>query len=285
MRYAYPMQKFQDWVTQQWVILWGRRINPAEHPWLMGPFGNLDVLGSDFIQRFAEKEGLLIDKTTKPQGLIPSMQKLSLTESEGLSRQIVDFYELTTNYDIDLFVKWNPFFQIFGRLINILFSHRIGQLNVPIKDVAEGESVTSEISTLIDPSSNQTKYTFWHRSIKSSGQVVYSGAYGVCQLPSGEKCIKAVFPLPNGNATVVLSPSVGENGELVLESSGKKFGDPGFYFLLKDGQGDYWTQFIRSFRDRLTIREESDYLWAEQTLTLFRLRVVRFAYRISAKQR
>ena len=108
------MQKFQDWVTQQWVILWGRRIDPADYPWLMGPFGNLDVLSSDFIQRFAEKEGLTIDETTKPQGLIPSMHKLNLTDSEGLSKQVVDFYELTTNYDIDLFVKWNPFFQIFG---------------------------------------------------------------------------------------------------------------------------------------------------------------------------
>lgn len=278
------MQRFQDWVTQQWVILWGRRINPADYPWLMGPFGNLDVIGSDFIQRFAKKEGLIIDEKTKPQGLIPSMQKLNLTESEGLSTQIVGFYEMTTNYDIDLFVKWNPLFQIFGRLINILFSHRIGQLNVPIKDTAEGESVTSEISTLIDPRTNQTKYTFWHRSIKSSEQVVYSGVYGICDLPSGEKCIKAVFPLPNGNATVILSPSVGENGELILESSGKKFGDPGFYFLLKDGRGDYWTQFIRSFRDRLTVRAESDHLLAEQTLTLFRLKVVRFVYRITAKQ-
>lgn len=283
MRYAYPMQKFQDWVTQQWVILWGRRIDPADYPWLMGPFGNLDVLGSDFIERFAEKEGLMIDEKTKPQGLIPSMQKLDLTESEGLSRQIVDFYERTTKYDIDLFVKWNPFFQVFGRLTNILFSRRIGQLNVPIKNISEGESVTSEISTLIDPTTNQTKYTFWHRSIKSSGQVVYSGVYGICELPSGEKCIKAIFPLPNGNATVILSPSVDESGELILESSGRKFGDPGFYFLLKDGQGDYWTQFIRSFRDRLTFRAETEYLLAEQTLTLFKFRVVTFRYRISPR--
>jgi hypothetical protein len=55
-----------------------------------------------------------------------------------------------------------------------------------------------------------------------------------------------------------LNPSVGENGELILESSGNKIGDAGFYFLLKDSKENYWTQFISSFCDRLTVNSVND---------------------------
>lgn len=73
MNFAYPMQKIQDWITQQWVILWGRKIIPEDYQWLMGPFGNLNSINEDFINQFAEKENLVID--TKPKGLIFSINQ------------------------------------------------------------------------------------------------------------------------------------------------------------------------------------------------------------------
>lgn len=79
-------------------------------------------------------------------------------------------------------------------------------------------------------------------------------------------------------------PSVGADGELILESSGKEFGDAGFYFLLEDSRGGKWSQFISSFRDRLTIRAENGHLLAEQTLTLWKRGVVTFNYRIVPKK-
>ena len=285
MRFAYPMQKFQDWVTQQWVILRGRKIKPDDFPWLMGPFGNLDAIGEDFIIRFAEKENLIIEKDSKAKGIIPSMLKLNLSETDfsNLSKNVIRFYENTANHNLDFSVKWNPFFKFFGVLINKLFSNRINQLNIPTKNIDDSESLKSEIINLIDPKTNEIKYTFWFRSIESSGQVIYSGVYGICNLPSGKTCVKAVFPLPNGNATVLMNPSVGENGELILDSSGEKFGDAGFYFLLKDSKGEYWSQFISSFQDKLIIGSENDLILAEQTLTLWNLKVLTFNYKIKLK--
>jgi len=80
-----------------------------------------------------------------------------------------------------------------------------------------------------------------------------------------------------------MNPNVGKNGELILDSSGKKFGDAGFYFLLKDSKGDYWSQFISSFRDKLIIGSEKDLILAEQTLTLWHLKVLTFNYSIELK--
>ncbi|WP_234369091.1 hypothetical protein [Brumimicrobium mesophilum] len=93
-------------------------------------------------------------------------------------------------------------------------------------------------------------------------------------------CIKAIFPLPNGSATVILNPIIGENGELILNSSGKKVGDSGFYFLLNDSKENIWTKFISSFRDKLVVSSENEKITAVQTLTLWNLRVLQFEYKI-----
>jgi len=285
MGLADPMQKFQDWLTQQWVILRGTKINSKDFPWLTGPFGNVNGIGENFINQLAEKENLVIERDRKSHGLIPSIDALNLSDAElsGLSRNVIRFYEHTAEYDLYFTVKWNSFFKFFGVLVNKLFSNRINQLKVPTKNIKDTESIKSEIITLSDPESHEVKYTIWLRTLKSNGQVIYSGVYGTCKLPSGKTCIKAVFPLPNGNATVIMSPNVGENGELILDSSGKKFGDAGFYFLLNDSKGNYWSKFIRSFRDQLIIGEESDHLSAEQSLTLWHQKVLNFNYTIKLK--
>lgn len=55
MNLAFTMQKFQDWFTQQWVILWGRKINPNDYPWLIAPFGELNGIGEEFMYQLAKK--------------------------------------------------------------------------------------------------------------------------------------------------------------------------------------------------------------------------------------
>ena len=137
----------------------------------------------------------------------------------------------------------------------------------------------------MDAKTNQVKRTVWLRTFKSTGQIVYSGVYETCTIPSGKTCIKAIFPLPNGNATVILTPNIGPRGELILDSAGQKIGDSGFYFLLKDAKGQLWTKFIRSFKDKLVVRSINDRITATQTLTLWNIRVLQFEYEITkAKQ-
>jgi|SRR5690606_2699235 hypothetical protein len=283
MNLAYTMQKFQDWFTQQWVILMGRKINPKDFAWLIGPFGELNGIGELFINQLAEKENLIIQRNSNSQGLVSSIDKFNLTDTElnYLSKKVIDFYENTANYDLYFTVKWNPFFIIFGLLVNRLFSQRINQLNIPTSNIKDSESLSSEIITLFDSKSNEVKYTIWLRTLKSSGKIIYSGIYEVCELPSGKACIKAIFPLPKGNATVIMEPSVGAKGELILNSSGKKIGDSGFYFLLNDSKGNFWTHYIRSFRDTLIVYEQNNCLFAKQVLTLWNQKVLELNYKIN----
>lgn len=276
-------QNFQDWITQQWVILFGEKIIPNKNKWLLGPFGKTNGIGIKFIEQLAETEQLVIDKNKINKGILHSISQLNLSEKEldKLSKNVIDFYKNTSNYDFDLNIKWNPFFKILGNLLNILFSSRIQQLNIPMDNSKESKALESKIIHLTNKQNKEVKRIIWLRTFKNSEQVVYSGVYETCTIPNGETCIKAIFPLPNGNATVILNPSVGKNGELILTSSGKKIGDSGFYFLLNDSEGNLWTKFIKSFKDQLIVSSINEKIKAKQTLTLWGLRVLTFEYKIT----
>lgn len=282
MGIAIKKQSLQDWITQQWVILFGQKIDKSEQKWILGPFGELNGIGLKFVKQLAEKEHLTIDSPKNSKGLIQSINQLNLAEKElgVLSQNVIDFYQNTADYELKLKVKWNPLFKIFGLLLRVIFSKRIEQLNVPIQSINDSEELTSQIIHLKDPKTNEVKRTIWLRAFKTTGQIVYSGVYETCIIPSGKTCIKAIFPLPNGNATVILTPKVGNNGELILESAGNRFGDSGFYFLLKDSEGQLWTKYIKSFKDKLVVRSENENVTATQTLSLWNLRVLKFEYKI-----
>jgi len=275
-------QSIQDWITQQWVILFGQRIDDQKYKWLLGPFGGRKGIGLKFIEQLAKDESLVIDSQIKNKGLLDSILNLELPEIElnRLSKDVIDFYENTSNYELLLKAKWNPLFKIFGTLVNSVFSKRIEQLNIPIENLENASELTNEIIKLVDSESNEIKRTIWLRTFKSTDQVVYSGVYEACSLPNKQICIKAIFPLPNGNATVILTPSVGKNRELILDSSGKRIGDSGFYFLLRDSKGQLWSNFIKSFKDKLIVRSINDRITATQTLTLWNLKVLEFKYEI-----
>ncbi len=282
MGIARKNQSIQDWITQQWVILFGQRIDNKNYQWLLGPFGGTKGIGIKFVKQLAKDESLVINSQRKNQGLLESILNLGLLENElkRLSPNVIDFYENTANYDLLLKAKWNPFFKFFGTLIKSVFSKRIEQLNVPIENLEDASRLTNEIIKLVDTKTNEVKRTIWLRTFKSTGQVVYSGVYGTCSLPNKQICIKAIFPLPNGNATVILTPSVGKNGELILDSLGQRIGDSGFYFLLRDSKGQLWSKFIKSFKDKLVVKSINDRITATQTMTLWNLKVLEFEYEI-----
>jgi hypothetical protein len=216
MKFAYPSQRFQDWLSQQWVILRGQRIDPDNASWLMGPFGNTDSIADKFIAKLALREHLKVERNAKTSGLLSSINELELSSSEykRLTPEIVDFYENTALYNLDLSIEWNSCFRIFGGLVNYCYSNRLKQLNFPLNPLELSHGINSEIVTLRDPDTGNIKYTVWYRTLKCNGRVLYSGIYSTCKIPSGKVCVKVMFPLPRGNATVIMAPTVGPNGEL-----------------------------------------------------------------------
>lgn len=82
MGIARKNQSIQDWITQQWVILFGQRIDNKKHQWLLGPFGGTNGIGVKFVEQLARDESLVIDSQRKNRGLIDSILNLGLPETE-----------------------------------------------------------------------------------------------------------------------------------------------------------------------------------------------------------
>lgn len=147
--------------------LW-KKIVPSDCDWLLGPFGKRNGIGLKFIEQLAEEEGLIFYNEQQNKGLIRSIDqfKLSADARSKLSEEVADFYVNTSAYDLKLSVKWNPIFKLFGRLLRILFSKRIEQLNVPIKKIADAEKLSSEIIQLVNPETKEVKRTIWLRAFR-----------------------------------------------------------------------------------------------------------------------
>ena len=111
--------------------------------------------------------------------------------------------------------------------------------------------------------------------------MIYSGIYSSCTLPSGERCLKVIFPLPHGNATVVMRAQSDASGNLELTSAGSRYGAPGFYLLVEDRKAQLWQHLIRRFHERIFVyRTEGDGLRADHSMSLAGFRVYSLHYKI-----
>lgn len=269
----------RDWTTQYWNILMGRKVDAQRDGWLLGPIGGIGEDAGRFIERIAGERGLRIERNLPGSGLVERPEEWGIPLRPG----IADFYTRTTDYRLAVRTLWTPLFGSFGYLVAKLFSRRIQQLNLP-RGGGDDTPFETEIIKLVD-GDGHPEFTIWHRSLRETGEVVFSGIYTSCRLPSGECCVKVIFPLPRGSATVIFRPESDAQGNLSLVSSGRKYGDPGFYFLVEDRQGCLWKHYLPSVRENILISERGDgVLEAEHTLRLWSLKVFRMIYGIARER-
>ena len=277
----------QDKITQVWVKATGRKIEPSEYEWLIGPIGNTDLIKDKFIYELAKNENLEVHKNLPNFGLLDDISQIGLSdqEKELLNSKVCDFYENTSNYDFEIWSEWKGIFKPFGKLLHIIFSKRLQQLNLPLNSIDSAKGIKSEIIKLIDKESYKTKWTIWYRIIKNTNDVIYSGVYTTCKNPNYKiPLLKVVFPLPNGNASVIMTKKIKEDGSLLLSSDGKKFGDNGFYFTLTDNKGKYWARFVKSMHEWIHVYEdEENVLRADHNLEFYGFRFLNLHYKMTGK--
>jgi hypothetical protein len=268
-------------VTQRWVRVTGRRVHLDTERWLAGPTGTTERIGDDFFDTYAERVGFAVRDA---RGLMPALSALDGPgfDARQVDPRVRDFYENTARYELDVESQWSRLFRPFGALVAMLFSRRLEQLNVPLDPLAAREGMSSRVVHLVDPDSGAPALTGWVRSNRATAETVYVGAYSVAIVPARvDPCVKVVFPLPNGNATVLLRPSLGEEGSLLLESRGDCFGDAGFYFVAKHAD-DASVRRVRSFRERIHVYVAPDgALRTDHLFTLWGIAFLRLQYKLA----
>lgn len=268
----------QDILTQIWVKNFGKKIDPEMHSWLIGPIGGTNIIKDQYIFDLAKNHDLSINENNSDAGLLETLESIGIN-NDKINSKVADFYLHTSRYSLDIKVKWNPFFLPFGILLKYLYSNRLQQLNLPVRKKDYSEGIDSKIIKLKSNKTRKDIWTIWYRITKKNQNVIFSGIYTHCKNPNYDQPLfKLIFPLPNGNASVIMESKVIENGSLLLSSNGNKFGESGFYFTLTDHKGNYWSKFVKSMHEELKIYEDDNKtlkaihhfkIWSINFLTLY----------------
>jgi hypothetical protein len=244
-----------DWVTQQWVRLTGRKMRLAEHPWLNGPVGNTQIIGKDFFAQYARTHALELAEDG-PRGLLQSFNALAGEQCDPhiVAREVHDFYERTSEYELDAWAEWHGFFKPFGTALAVLFSRRLQQLSIPLSALDSSRGMSSRVLQMRDSQSGELAQTAWVRELHATRNVIYAGSYSISMVPGyGGPCVKVVFPLPNGNAIVFMKPESHSDGSFSITSAGNGFGDPGFYFVVHGQNGTAWARYVAAMTEKITV--------------------------------
>ena len=272
-----------DWVTQLWVQYTGRRVEPQSHTWLETPIGPPSGIGPSFFHDLAQQRGWRLESDRR--GLM-RLQALHGAEFDASRLQpgVRDFYEQTSDYHLDVWFEWCGVFRWLGGLVVGLFSRRLQQLNLPISPLETSRGIDSQVLELVEPSTGQTMVTAWLRRLLHSGHVLYAGVYSTCQLPNNEQVhVRVAFPLPNGSAIVILKPNLLPDGSLRLDSSGRGFGHPGFYFSLQNA-GGFWARYVPTFHETIHVYEaEAGVVRTDHVFSIWGQRFLHLHYRMVRK--
>jgi len=238
-------------------FMFGRRMDRTRIPWLDGPTGPPRI-GAGFHRSIAAATGLAV-RTGSDLGLLPACALLDgdAFDSGRLHPSVRDFYEHTGRYHLDVWSEWSPLFWPFGWALITFVSRRMEQLNFPMYPLETAHGMTSEVEQLVD-GSGRVVFTSWLRRNLASGLVIYSGLYSTASPPGHGPCVKTVFPVVRGNATVLLRPEAQADGSLKLISSGRGFGDPGFYRVTEAGSGRLRVWYVRALTEVFHVYPDAD---------------------------
>lgn len=216
-------------------------------------------------------------------GLLDDFDRLSGPgfDPARLASPVVEFYERTTEWRLEAWSQWSPVAWPFGWMLSALFAQRLQQLSLPLRPLDVAHGMDSRVLSVTAPGGLQLGAA-WLRRLRSTGQLVYSGWYGIAQLPNtGRPSIRVMFPLPNGSVAVFLRPDVRDDGALVLTSPLGAFGDEGAYLIVSRADGRSASvrrvplveRFVVWVDDEATLR-------TDHALHLWRVPVLRFHYRL-----
>lgn len=264
-------------------FLLGRRVKRTDLPWLDGPSGPPRI-GASFHRSVAESAGWTVT-AGHDLGLLPQMSALDGDEFDSSRVQpgVRDFYEHTGRYHLDVWSQWSPLFWIFGWLLITFVSRRMEQLNFPMYPIETARGMSSEIEQLMDRS-GRVVFTSWLRRNLESGHVIYSGFYTTSTPPGYGPCVKVVFPVAGGNATVLLRPEVQPDGSFKLISAGRRFGDPGFYRITESGGNRRRVWYVRALTEIFHVYDDADgSVRTDHFLRWWGLPVLRLHYHITRR--
>ena len=266
-----------------WVKLAGKLLRRSDVPWLAGPLGGRERIGTEIYERVAQAEGLLIRRPANA-GLLENFNLLRGPNfnPDSVHPDIRHFYEHAAEYQLEVWSEVSLTGRFFLWLLVEFISRRMDQLNFPISSLEVAKGMTSEVAQLVEPATGRIVNTGWLRRLKSSGRVIYAGLYSATQLPNeAGPCVKVTFPC-RGSANVYLTPVAHADGSFGLVSSGSAFGRTGFYRMIDGGPDHYIVRHVRSLRELFHVYVDAEgVLRTDHTVFFLGLSIIRLHYKMT----
>jgi hypothetical protein len=225
-----------DRVTRTFWRLTGRPVDLAGgEQWLTAPMHDGQTIGDGWLAAAAAAHDGTVHEH-EDGGLLADMSQLDGPgfRASDLRPEVRDFYERTSGWRMEVWTQWNPFFQPGGELVSRLFGRRVQQLALPTRPLDVALGMDSRVVTILDAGGEQ-RAAGWIRTLRSTGEYVYSGCYSSRLLPrSDQPSVHVAFPLETGNVQVFLRPRVLPGGAPELSSPAGSFGEDGAYVVVED---------------------------------------------------
>jgi hypothetical protein len=270
-------------LIRAFVWLFGRTVRKADVPWLLGPLGPPGRIDDRPYHLVAEREGLTVDEQPADAGLVPDFGVLAGPgfDAARTDPEVRRFYEHTSAYELDVWSETRFPGQLFLWLIVSTVSRAMNQLNFPVFGLETSRGMTSEVLPLRDPS-GRAVHTGWRRRMVGTGLIIYTGFYTTARPPDcPSACVKVVFPLPRGNATVLLRPELDAEGRFRLVSVGRRFGDAGFYRVIEVDAERLRVRYLATLHERFEVyRDDAGALRCDHEVRFLGLRMLRLHYRM-----
>jgi hypothetical protein len=273
------------WFIFALIFVLGRRRRWRDVPWLAGPVGG-DTIGDAPYRDVAEREGLALERRARDGGLLPDFAALAgdSFDPARVHPLVREFYEHTTEFAMDVWSRTYFPASLALALLVTTISRQVDQLNFPLSPLDTAHGITSEIVLLRAPDGD-VRYAGWFRTLARSERVLYTGFYMAARVP-GERapCVKVVFPMPRGNATVVLRPEARADGSFVLDSSGRAFGGAGFYRVQARDADRVRVWRVRTLRERFHLYvDDAGVLRCDHTIRFLGMPVLALHYKMSRR--
>lgn len=269
--------------TRMFWRLRGRRVDLAgEHAWLRAPMPRTSAIGDAWLHDAADTLGGRVAKASGA-GLIADMASLDGPgfRAADLHPNIREFYEHTSDWRMEVWTEWNPVFQPGGELISRVWAKRVQQLALPTRPLQVAGGMDSRVELILDARGEQLA-AGWIRTLRTTGEYVYSGCYSTRRLPDERQpSVHVAFPLERGNVQVFLQPSVDVGGHLRLSSPSGQFGSNGAYVVVDEG-GTYAARIPIHEEFRVYVDREGT-LRTDHYLSLWGAHVVQLHYKLTRR--
>ncbi|WP_037139983.1 hypothetical protein [Rhodococcoides fascians] len=261
----------------------GRRVDlDGDQSWLRGPVSGPGVVRDRWLQQEAERIGGRVVPGSSSDGLLHSFDALAGPEFDpsAIDPRIREFYEHTARWRMDAWTQWTTGFGLPGAAIEALYGKRVQQLALPVQPLAVAHGVDSEVTEIVDADGRHAG-SAWLRTLRKTGDYMYSGYYRASTLPSASgPSVHVTFPLEDGNVQIFLKPTVGEGGSLVLTSPSGRFGQDGAYTVVLD-KGAWYAARAPIHEVFHVYVDDEGVLRTDHVLKLWNVTAVRLHYRLT----